>query len=305
MGGTAEAFVGTVQGIQGALENFSLGQGGEKTVGMLHSLGINAVDAAQHMRPMKDILLDLSDSFSKINDPLKQRALAQQLGIDEGTLNLLRQGRQAVLAQYDSMYKLSGVTDESVAAAQKAQAALQNYRRTFQGIAQSSFTPMLLEFSDWVSTHGDDVNNFFRLLANTMKVLAMATKDLFGWIGPVLNRLSQLHSGTGINKPKDGKMTDRSTAGSLLFGVDESSAAKASSSSNSSLPRGLRNNNPGNVRYGPFAKAHGATGQDDKGFAIFPDIDTGSNAMGALLKSYQKSGIDTISGIISKYRTFQ
>jgi len=48
--------------------------------------------------------------------------------------------------------------------------------------------------------------------------------------------------------------------------------------------RGWRNNNPGNMEYGSFAKSHGAIGSDGR-FAIFPDVETGLRAMRALLKS--------------------
>lgn len=50
--------------------------------------------------------------------------------------------------------------------------------------------------------------------------------------------------------------------------------------------RGDRNNNPGNIEYGTFARAHGATGTDGR-FAIFPDPASGESAMADLLmKSY-------------------
>ena len=42
--------------------------------------------------------------------------------------------------------------------------------------------------------------------------------------------------------------------------------------------RCTRNNNPGNIEYGPFARAHGAIGSDGR-FAIFPDAETGFRAM--------------------------
>ena len=47
--------------------------------------------------------------------------------------------------------------------------------------------------------------------------------------------------------------------------------------------RSWRNNNPGNLRFGAFTKAQGATGADDRGFAIFPDVETGRAAQGNLL----------------------
>ena len=47
--------------------------------------------------------------------------------------------------------------------------------------------------------------------------------------------------------------------------------------------RSDRNNNPGNIKYGKYAKAQGATGQDKDGFAVFPDPTLGHTAMYNLL----------------------
>ena len=44
-----------------------------------------------------------------------------------------------------------------------------------------------------------------------------------------------------------------------------------------------RNNNPGNIEYGEFAKSCGANGQDDKGFARFESYLDGFNALKALI----------------------
>lgn len=48
--------------------------------------------------------------------------------------------------------------------------------------------------------------------------------------------------------------------------------------------RNWRNNNPGNIEYGPFAKSHGAIGSDGR-FAVFRTINDGFAAADALLKS--------------------
>ncbi len=63
--------------------------------------------------------------------------------------------------------------------------------------------------------------------------------------------------------------------------------------------RAWRNNNPGNLEYGSFARDNGAIGTDGR-FAIFPDTTTGFNAMADLLStsSYQKL---TIEGVINRY----
>ena len=64
--------------------------------------------------------------------------------------------------------------------------------------------------------------------------------------------------------------------------------------------RGVRNNNRGNIEYGPFAIAHGAIGSDGR-FAKFGSMGAGDAALSALLQSYGARGINTISAIIKRY----
>lgn len=46
-----------------------------------------------------------------------------------------------------------------------------------------------------------------------------------------------------------------------------------------------RNNNPGNLVYGPKTQGWGAIGKGPRGFAIFPDEQTGRNALDSLLRT--------------------
>lgn len=102
--------------------------------------------------------------------------------------------------------------------------------------------------------------------------------------------------------PSNGSVT--STNGlplpASLSGGDDTSPGTTTGSKGAG-PRNLRNNNPGNIEYGPWAKEHGAIGSDGR-FAIFPDAQTGSAAMDALLTKYAtKDHLDTVSGIIGKW----
>ncbi len=63
--------------------------------------------------------------------------------------------------------------------------------------------------------------------------------------------------------------------------------------------RAWRNNNPGNLEYGNFARNNGAIGTDGR-FAIFPDIATGFNAMAGLLSTNVYQSL-TIEGAINRY----
>jgi hypothetical protein len=64
--------------------------------------------------------------------------------------------------------------------------------------------------------------------------------------------------------------------------------------------RNWRNNNPGNIEYGTFAKSHGAIGTDGR-FAIFPSYETGRKAKSDLIfegKSYKDK---TLTEAIARY----
>lgn len=63
--------------------------------------------------------------------------------------------------------------------------------------------------------------------------------------------------------------------------------------------RAWRNTNPGNIRYSEFSRRMGAIGQAG-GFAVFPDEETGMNAISALLRSNSYNNL-TIAGAISRY----
>lgn len=63
--------------------------------------------------------------------------------------------------------------------------------------------------------------------------------------------------------------------------------------------RPQRNRNPGNIEFGPFARAHGAVGSDGR-FAIFPDDDTGFAALTALLKSEHYTAL-SIAQAVNRY----
>lgn len=66
-------------------------------------------------------------------------------------------------------------------------------------------------------------------------------------------------------------------------------------------PRGIRNNNPGNIEDGGFAQSiPGYVGSDGR-FAIFDSPDTGIGAIDRLLSSYGKRGLDTPEAIISRW----
>lgn len=69
----------------------------------------------------------------------------------------------------------------------------------------------------------------------------------------------------------------------------------------SQIPRGLRNNNPGNIEDGAFAKSQPGYKGSDGRFAIFDSAEAGQGAQAALLQSYGSRGINTISAAINRW----
>jgi hypothetical protein len=67
----------------------------------------------------------------------------------------------------------------------------------------------------------------------------------------------------------------------------------------SNLPRGLRNNNPGDLRTGD--NWQGMIGADSSGFIVFSDIVWGIRAMAKDLTTEINKGNDTITALITEY----
>lgn len=67
------------------------------------------------------------------------------------------------------------------------------------------------------------------------------------------------------------------------------------------VPRGFRNNNPGNIRHNPANQWKGMTGQDSDGFVQFSDTRYGIRAMGKIIDSYKRRGIVMVRHIIEEW----
>lgn len=68
------------------------------------------------------------------------------------------------------------------------------------------------------------------------------------------------------------------------------------------LPRGIRNNNPGNIRISSTRWQGQAAFQIDPAFVVFDDAVMGVRALMRLLMTYHvKYGLDTVESIINRY----
>lgn len=111
--------------------------------------------------------------------------------------------------------------------------------------------------------------------------------------------------GSQLRDPKTGKLLAETPFAPSYQKVSEGETllqvGGSTPSSGSGSPRNQRNNNPGNIEDGEFARSlPGYKGSDGR-FAIFENPDAGRNAQVALLQSYGRRGINTVSDIINRW----
>lgn len=72
---------------------------------------------------------------------------------------------------------------------------------------------------------------------------------------------------------------------------------------NQQLPRGIRNNNPGNIRHGANWLGLNTNGQDiDSSFCVFTAPVYGIRALAKVLINYKRiHGLNTVRQIVSRY----
>jgi len=86
-----------------------------------------------------------------------------------------------------------------------------------------------------------------------------------------------------------------------LMAIAGPPASARQSSPRSNQPRGIRNNNPGNIEDGSFARSLPGYAGSDGRFAIFNSPDAGTAAKSRLLGSYIERGFNTPASIINRW----
>ena len=66
-------------------------------------------------------------------------------------------------------------------------------------------------------------------------------------------------------------------------------------------PRGIRNNNPGNIRWDGTTNWRGMVAADPAGFVIFDTPEHGIRAMARILNSYEGRGVITLAQIVNTW----
>lgn len=186
----AELSGGSAQGLQGTMEMLSRSQTQLKLTGessllpYFSALGISLSDVTGKARPVDDVLLDLSDRFSKL-DRTTAFNMAKMMGLDEGTTNVLLKGRTEVELIIKRQKEYAAVTKQQAEASNRLQHELIQSKQNFEAFGRELFTSAIpaiekvLHFfeklGDWVRTNKEFLKDFLITTAIGFTALGLAS----------------------------------------------------------------------------------------------------------------------------------
>lgn len=113
-------------------------------------------------------------------------------------------------------------------------------------------------------------------------------------------------AGAGEGETGSGDAPDSGASGALASAYNSVAAGLSSAAASVGytlgiLPKGLRNHNPGNLRYVASIPWAGQVGDDGTGYAVFDSDEHGVRALGHQLQTYSGRGLTSVREIISTY----
>ncbi|MGJ0509062.1 MAG: hypothetical protein ACR652_18465 [Methylocystis sp.] len=154
-GGTAEGFRGSLESLIDGMVTFAT-KGTSRVSPFFDELGIKMVDAEGKARDVMEVLPELADAFEGLSKQ-ESAGLGRKLGLDQGTIMLLQQGRRAVDEQIAKQKELGTVTKEAAEIAGKFNDEYDNTAKVFRSlftIVGSSVLPALTAILGGVQRFG-------------------------------------------------------------------------------------------------------------------------------------------------------
>lgn len=186
----AELAGGSASGLQGTMDMLSRAQtelqltGQSALIPYFSSLGLSLADVNGKAKPVSTVLLELADRFSGM-DRTTANNMGRMFGIDQGTMNLLLQGRGAVEEVIRKQKEFTVTTKQQAEEAQKLYQAFTLLRQNTKSFGQSLLSDamphiekviaLLQDFGSWIKENQDFVVNFLTILGVSLAGLAAAT----------------------------------------------------------------------------------------------------------------------------------
>lgn len=196
-GGSAEGMTSSMKGLNKSMNDFVV-RGDTTLLPFMNALGVSMVDNKGKLKDTDAMMLDLADSFSKM-DREQAFSIGQDMGFDEGTLNVLIQGRDALkesLEYQKQMYVSSERELEASRELSKNTAQLQAHWESMKLMMGNAIIPLLVKltavakiFFEFLQRHQETVQNVFEAMgiiigAVLIPILGKALIAMLAFIAP-------------------------------------------------------------------------------------------------------------------------
>lgn len=200
-GGSAAGITGSLKAMAQQMAQISItGTPGAQVLQSLAMSGINVAKYFDKATTSSERLLMASDAFKGM-DSARAQALGAGMGFDEGTVNVLMQGRQAVQALLAEQEKIGHANEADAKSAQQLQSAWRALGQSSTDLGRKILTSLspyiqelsaaLLKLAEWAATHRPMVEAMFIGLA------AAVTAFSFAILAPVAG-MAALAAGIGV-----------------------------------------------------------------------------------------------------------
>ena len=186
----AELAGGSAEGLQGTMDMLSKSQtelqltGQSGLIPYFSALGLSLADTQGKARPVNDLLLDLSDRFSKM-DRTTANNMGRMMGIDQGTMQLLLKGRSEVELMIARQKEYGAVTKQQAEESSRLRNAMVSSKQSFEAFGRElllAATPALekmfaifSDFGSWIQENKEFVQTFLTIIAVGLAGVAAAT----------------------------------------------------------------------------------------------------------------------------------
>lgn len=181
MGGSAQGMTGDMKSLNLAMNDFVV-TGESSMQPVLNTLGVSMVDAQNNIKDTNTVMLELADSMSKM-DREQAFLMGQKLGFDEGTINTLLQGRDAMQEMVDYHKQMYTSNKQELEASRKLsenQAKMSAHWDSMKLMMGNAIIPLLvklsgiaLKFFEFLQRHQKTVKAVFEGMAIFLGMLVV------------------------------------------------------------------------------------------------------------------------------------
>lgn len=150
-GGDANGFRSSIEGLTRGITDFAI-TGGGAAAETFARLGIAMTDAEGNARSAFEVLPDLADAFADM-DAAQSAGFGERLGLDQGTILLLQQGRREVEALVEQQRALGVATQEDYEIAERFNDTWSDTKQVFNALsitAGGTILPLLTDILEGV-----------------------------------------------------------------------------------------------------------------------------------------------------------